>query len=69
MFRENMCPSSGENTIPMRHLALFTLHRWLSGMQGGIPWLFYATKSRGAHCKRALCVCYDTVTQKLCYSL
>ena len=30
-----MCPSSGENTVPMRHLVLVTLYRWLSGMQGG----------------------------------
>ena len=37
MFRATMCPSSGENTVPMRHLALVPLCGWLSGMQGGIP--------------------------------
>ena len=37
MFRATMCPSSGENTVPMRHMAFVTLYRWLSGMQGGIP--------------------------------
>jgi len=34
MFRATMCPSSGENTVPMRHLVFFTLYRWLSGMHG-----------------------------------
>jgi len=33
MFRATTCPSSGENTVPMRHLVLVTLYRWLSGMQ------------------------------------
>ena len=36
MFRTTMCPSSRENTLPMRHLIFVTLYRWLSGMQGGI---------------------------------
>ena len=27
MFRATMSPSSGENTIPMRHLVLVTLYR------------------------------------------
>jgi len=36
MFRATMCPSSGENTVPMRHLVFVTLRRWLSGMQGGM---------------------------------
>ena len=36
MFRATMCPSSGENTAPMRRLVLGTVYRWLSGMQGGI---------------------------------
>ena len=27
MFRANMCPSSGENTVPMRHLVFVTLYR------------------------------------------
>ena len=27
MFRATMCPSSGENTVPMRHLVLVTLYR------------------------------------------
>ena len=31
-----MCPSSGENTVPMRHLVFVTLYRWLSGMQGAL---------------------------------
>jgi len=35
MFRATMCPSSGENTVPMRHLVLVILYKWLSGMQGG----------------------------------
>ena len=36
MFRATMCPSSGENTVPMRRLVLVTLYRRLSGMQGGM---------------------------------
>ena len=36
MFRVTMCPSSGENTVPMRRLVLVTLYRWLSGMQGSL---------------------------------
>jgi len=39
MFRATMCPSSGENTVPMRHLVLVTFYRWLSGMQGGVSFL------------------------------
>ena len=35
MFRAILCPSSGENTVPMRHLVLVTVYRWLSGMQCG----------------------------------
>ena len=35
VLRATMCPSSEENTVPMRHLVFVTLHRWLSGMQGG----------------------------------
>jgi len=27
MFRATMCPSSGENTVPMRRLVLVTLYR------------------------------------------
>jgi len=27
MFRATMCPSSGENTVPMRHLVFVTLYR------------------------------------------
>jgi len=26
MFRATMCPSSGENTLPMRHLVFVTLY-------------------------------------------
>jgi len=37
MFRANMCPSSGENTVPMRILVLVTFYTWLSGMQGVPP--------------------------------
>jgi hypothetical protein len=33
MFRANMCPSSGETTVFMRHLVLVILYGWLSGMQ------------------------------------
>jgi len=29
MFRATMCPSSGENTVPMRHLVLVAVYRWL----------------------------------------
>jgi hypothetical protein len=29
MFRATMCPSSGENTVPMRHLVFVTLYGWL----------------------------------------
>ena len=36
MFRVTTCPSSGENTVPMRHLVFVTVYRWLTGMQGGI---------------------------------
>ena len=32
MFQVTMCPSSGENTVPMRHLVFVTVYRWLSGM-------------------------------------
>jgi len=35
MFRATMCPSSEENTVPMRHLVFVSLYRWLSGTQGG----------------------------------
>jgi hypothetical protein len=30
MLRATMCPSSGENTVPMRHPVFVTLYRWLS---------------------------------------
>jgi len=33
MFRAIMDPSSGETTVFMRHLVLFILCEWLSGMQ------------------------------------
>jgi hypothetical protein len=33
LFRTTMCPSSGENTVPMRHLVFVTI--WMTGMQGG----------------------------------
>jgi len=29
MFRATMCPSSGENTVPLRHLVFVTLYSWL----------------------------------------
>ena len=32
-----MCLSSGGNAVPTRHLLLVTLHRYQSGMRGGIP--------------------------------
>ena len=38
VFRAIMCPSSGENTVPMRHLVLVTRYRRLSVMQGGMKW-------------------------------
>ena len=34
IFRAAMCPSSVENTVPMRHLVFVTLYRRLSDMQG-----------------------------------
>ena len=37
MFWATMCPSSGENTVPMRHLVSVTVYRRLSSIQGGIP--------------------------------
>jgi len=36
MFRVTMCPSSGENTVPMRHLVFVTLYRWLSGIHSAL---------------------------------
>jgi len=36
MLRAIMCPSSGEDTVHMRHLVFVTLYRRMSGMQGGI---------------------------------
>jgi len=36
MFRATMCPSSRENTVPMRDLVFVTVYRWPSGMQGGM---------------------------------
>jgi len=36
MFRATVCPSSGENTVHMRHLVFVTLYWRLSGKQGGI---------------------------------
>jgi len=37
MFQATVCPSSGENTVPMWYLVFVTLYRWLSGIQGRIP--------------------------------
>ena len=37
MFRATMRPSSGEITVPMRHLVFVTLYGRRSSMQGGIP--------------------------------
>ena len=34
MFRTTMCPSSEENTLPVRHLVFVTLFGQPSGMQG-----------------------------------
>ena len=31
MFRATMCPSSGENTVPMQHLVFVTLYMWYAG--------------------------------------
>jgi len=36
MFQATMCPSSGETTVSMWHLALVTLYGWLTGMQDGM---------------------------------
>ena len=37
-FGQSMCPSSGENNVPVRNLVFITPYtsRWLSSMQGGI---------------------------------
>ena len=35
MFRETMCPSSGENTVPMRHLVLVTLYTQMTVRYAG----------------------------------
>jgi hypothetical protein len=40
-FGQTMCPSSGEITVPIRHLVFVTLYRWLSGTQG-VTKLFYS---------------------------
>jgi hypothetical protein len=45
ILRANMCPSSGENTVPMRHLAFVTLYEWLSGMIC-IPVIHIVTNTR-----------------------
>jgi len=37
MLQTTMYPSSGENTVPMRHLVFVTLYRWMSGIQSGNP--------------------------------
>jgi hypothetical protein len=34
-----MCPSSGETTVPMRHLVFVSLCVWLFGMQGGMSFI------------------------------
>jgi len=47
MFRATMGPSSGENTVPMRHLVFVILYRRLSGMQGGM-------KFRPAYCQDSI---------------
>jgi len=41
MFRATVYPSSGEITVPMRHLVFVTLCGWLSGMQGGMNTVTY----------------------------
>jgi len=33
MFRADMCPSSGELIVSIRHLVYVTLYRWSSGVQ------------------------------------
>ena len=37
MFRVNCVPIIRKNTVPMRHVLLVNLYRWLSGMQEVIP--------------------------------
>ena len=46
MFRATMCPSSGEITVPMRHLVLVTLYRWLSRMHTSHLYRVTNTRSR-----------------------
>jgi hypothetical protein len=35
-----MCPSPGENNVPMRQMVLVTLYEWLSSMQDGMKLSF-----------------------------
>jgi hypothetical protein len=39
-----MCPSSGENTVPMRHPVFVTIYGWLSGVRGGMKLLMMGTQ-------------------------
>jgi len=60
MFRATMCPSSAENTVPMRHLVFVALHRWLSGMQG----IQFVCPSSGVfHCTHSICSCSQAVSK------
>ena len=46
MFRATMCPSSGENTVPMRHLVFVTVYTvWYAG-RNETPLLTTQTLSR-----------------------
>jgi hypothetical protein len=51
MFRTSPGPSSGRTTVFMRHLVLFILYNWLSGMQDGMhsilhTWLYRITSTK-----------------------
>ena len=58
MFRATMRPSSGKNTVPMRHLVSVALHRWPSGMQG----IQFLCPSSGVfHCTHSNGICHSSL--------
>jgi hypothetical protein len=52
MFRANMCPSSGETNVFMRHLVLVNLYGWLPGMQGMV-WYGMVWKNSTLHTRQS----------------
>jgi len=45
MFRATVCPSSGENTVPMRHLVLVTLYTQMT--------VWYAGRNSALHTRQS----------------